>query len=81
VPLQSLAQTDLPDGLIFRIRVKPFREKYSTSVFQKYVLFCRHPASARGALRVVTNVGAGCDGRRNIGSTNDVAADGKSAWS
>jgi hypothetical protein len=49
----------LPDELIFRIRVKPVREKKSSSGFQKFMLLCRHPASARGALRVVTNVGCG----------------------
>jgi hypothetical protein len=71
----------LPDALIFRICVNPFREKYISSVFQKYMLLCRHPASARGALRVVTNAGrdvmdAATSVRRMMS-----AADGKSAWS
>jgi hypothetical protein len=57
--IQRLEQADLPDGLIFRICVKPVSEKCLSSVFPKYMFLCRHPASARGALRVVTNVGCG----------------------
>jgi hypothetical protein len=57
--IRGVEPTDLPDDLIFRIRVTPVREKYFSSAFPKYMLLCRHPASARGALRVVTNVGCG----------------------
>jgi hypothetical protein len=47
--LDGFGPSDLPDDLIFRIRVKPIREKYSPSVFRKYMLLSRRPASARGA--------------------------------
>jgi hypothetical protein len=43
--------------------VKPLGAKYLSSVFRKYMVYSQHPAPAGGALRVVTNVGEGCDGR------------------
>jgi hypothetical protein len=70
----------LPDGLIFRIRVKPSREKYCSSVFQNCVVLSRYPGSARGALRVVTN--AGRDAMDALAqATNAADADGESVWS
>jgi hypothetical protein len=35
VAAHALAATDLPDALIFRIRVKAAAQKYSSSVFRK----------------------------------------------
>ena len=73
--------SDLPDALIFRIRVKPVREKYSSSVFQKYMLLSRRPASARGVYASSRTwkrdaMDAAASVRRMM-----LAADGKVVWS
>jgi hypothetical protein len=34
-----------PTGRALRIRVQPSRKKYSSSVFQKYMIISAHPAS------------------------------------
>jgi hypothetical protein len=64
VPLQQISPPDLPDGLIFRNRVKPPREKYfafpETQIRRRVGPFC---STRRGARAIATNVGAGCDGR------------------
>ena len=44
-------QVICPSGGAHRIPVQPFREKYSASVFRKYVLSSAHPVPSRGALR------------------------------
>ena len=46
-----LHQVICPSGGAHRIPVQPFREKYSASVFRKYVLSSAHPVPSRGALR------------------------------
>src|ERR1700684_840101 len=56
------AVTDLPDGQIKRLpdysRVQPFREKYFASPFARSrFIDSSRPASIRGALAIVTNVG------------------------
>jgi hypothetical protein len=46
------AETQVTDGQItscFQKRVKPSGAKYSSSVFQKYMIVLPHPASTRGA--------------------------------
>jgi hypothetical protein len=78
--IQWLGLTDLPYGLIFRMRVKPSREKYTSSVFPNLVVLSRYPGSARGALRVVTN--AGRDAMDALAQATSAAdADGESVWS
>src|SRR5689334_6641427 len=73
---------DLPVGLIFRNRVKPLSQKYSSSVFRKTVVVL---PSARLAMRDVSadrhEREAGCDGR--VGAAGRAArdADGEVAWS
>jgi hypothetical protein len=79
--LDGFGPSDLPDALIFRIRVKPIREKYSSSVFQKYMLLSRRPASARGAYASSRTwkrdaMDAAASVRRMM-----LAADGKVVWS
>ena len=53
------------------------------SVFQKAEsdVWVVHPASMRGALRVVTKREAGCDGRDGVDETDNIKADGKAVWS
>jgi hypothetical protein len=50
---------DLPDDLIFRIRVKPLREKYFSSVFRKIMSLIRASRLDKRDVRVVTNVRRG----------------------
>jgi hypothetical protein len=71
----------LPDGLIFRIHVKPSCEKYSSSVFRKIMALLRATRLDRRGVRVVTNarrdaVDASCIARRAM-----QLADGQSVWS
>ena len=49
--------------------VQPFRQKYSSSVFQKHMVLSSHPApTERGASRSSRTLGAGCDGRIEVDS-------------
>jgi len=69
--------TPLPDGQItcvVRIPVQPPREKYSASVFQKYVVSLRIPSLlARGVSRSSRTLGAGCGGRDDVARAGDIA--------
>jgi hypothetical protein len=71
----------LPVELIFRIRVKALREKYSTSVFQKYMVVCLHPAPPEGRIAIVTDVGFGMRWTCWRRQTSDADADGEDVWS
>ena len=53
------------------------------SVFQKpnQVYMISHPVPIRGALAIVTNVGAGCGGREQRRKTSGAHADGEGVWS
>jgi hypothetical protein len=70
----------LPVELIFRNRVKSLQQKYFSFPETKIVLIIRHPASARGTLRIVMSGDAGSDGRSGAQTTR-AEADGKSVWS
>src|SRR5690242_18583445 len=49
---------------LFRNHVKPCRQKYSSSAFQKFMITLRHPASTGGAYRDRHGrKAAGCGGR------------------
>ena len=49
---------------LIRRRVKTSRQKYSSSVFQKHMVYLARPALIkRGASRSSRTLGAGCDGR------------------
>jgi len=72
--------------LLIGIVVKTSREKYSSSVFRKYVIVCAHPASTGGAYRdrhgrwereaVDVGVLSALDAR-----TKAFLTDGKGVWS
>jgi hypothetical protein len=55
MPGHALAARDLPDALVFRIRVKPVARKYISSAFQKIMSYRRIPARLKRGGRVVTN--------------------------
>ena len=60
------ASTGVPDGQITaraRVPVQSSAHKHFASVFRYFMISSPRPASPRGALRVVTNVEAGCGGR------------------
>jgi hypothetical protein len=46
--------------------VQPSTQKYSASVFQKFMFLSAHPVSSEGRLAIVTDVGAGCGGREGV---------------
>jgi hypothetical protein len=53
--------------------VQPRDEKYLTSVYQKFVVLFCIPPGQEGRFAIVTNVGAGCDGRWLHQPTSDAA--------
>ena len=53
----DLGDFDLPDGLIFRNRVKPRRGKYSAFNFQKFMIIVTVSRLDKRGERVVTIVG------------------------
>jgi hypothetical protein len=72
----------LPDGLIFRNRVKPCWEKYfAFSEMQITYMVRAVPRSPGGRIAIVTKRGAGCDGRVGVQKTKRIEADGEIAWS
>jgi hypothetical protein len=58
-PTDRLRKADFASAFKSIGRFKSWTEKYSSSVFQKYMFFSRHPALARGALRIVRSVESG----------------------
>ena len=60
---QSVAPPDLPDGLIFRIRVKRPCEKYFAFTEIQTGLYAAPSRAQEGRIAIVTKRGAGCDGR------------------
>jgi hypothetical protein len=57
-------RSDLPDGRPLQIPVHPLAKKYFASPFAKIsIIDSAVPPRAEGRFAVVTNVGAGCDGR------------------
>ena len=79
--VRSRTQTDLPDELIFRNRVKPSIEKYFALSEGRIRRMVRAvPPPHEGRSRSSRTLGAGCDGR--FGSPDERSeADGKIAWS
>jgi hypothetical protein len=72
----------LPDGLIFRNRVKPSLEKYFAFSEARISRMVRPiPCSPGGALRDRHERGAGCDGRDGFVRRTKPVADGKIVWS
>jgi hypothetical protein len=60
----STHRSDLPGGRPSQIPVHPFGKKYFASPFAKIsIIDSAVPPRAEGRFAVVTNVGAGCDGR------------------
>jgi hypothetical protein len=57
--VDAVVTTDLPDGLIFRIRVNPARQKYFSFPEIKFGVYHRHPAPQEGRFAIVTDVGGG----------------------
>jgi hypothetical protein len=53
---QSIAPTDLPDGLIFRIRVKRPRKKYFAFTEIEIGLYAAPSRALEGRVAIVTNV-------------------------
>src|SRR5207249_1727282 len=49
-------RADLPDGLIYRIRVKPSTEKYFSFSETQSDVWLRRPAPHKGRIAIVTNV-------------------------
>jgi hypothetical protein len=71
---------------LIRNLVKPYSEKYSSSVFQKNMITLPHPASVRGAYRDRHGrKEAGCGGReeaqRVARADESILADGQVVWS
>jgi hypothetical protein len=50
-------------GAVWRRPVQPLLQKYSCSRFDQITFISTLSCPGRGALAIVTNVGAGCDGR------------------
>jgi hypothetical protein len=74
----------LRDGQItslYRNLIKPFREKYSTSVFQKYVFLCAHPARQEGASADRHETWGGMRWTRRRAGRGVSPADGEIVWS
>ena len=57
----------LPDGQISNPPVQPPLQKYSASLFGRNSSSDSAIPLRRGALAIVTNVGAGCGGRGSVG--------------
>jgi hypothetical protein len=57
------------------------REKTAGAVGQITGSESRHPVPLEGRIAIVTNVGAGCDGRGWRALTRCANADGESVWS
>ena len=55
------------DGQISKLLSSPSRKKISLNPSGKSKLKCPPSCPARGALAIVTNVGAGCGGRSSVG--------------
>jgi len=76
---------DLPDGKCLRFignRVKPSGQKYSASVFQKYVVsFPPSRAPQEGRIAIVTDVECGMRWTSGRCWTSSAAADGEGVWS
>ena len=74
----ALGKTIFVNEINLICAVQSLGQKYSPSVFRKYVIVSPHPAPLqRGASRSSRTLGAGCDGRK---ASSDVRcdADGKS---
>jgi hypothetical protein len=61
--------------------VQSSKQKYSSFRKSEIVLFDDVLHRLKGRFAIVTNVGAGCDGRRQHRQTCDVNADGQVVWS
>jgi hypothetical protein len=72
---------DLPVDLIVRIRVKPSREKYCSSVFQKNMIVSTYPASTGGAYRDRHGRGKRDAMDAVARTTRRAGAYGKNVWS
>jgi hypothetical protein len=75
----------LPDGQITslnRNRVKPPSQKYSSSIFPKYMVLCARPAPLKeGRFAIVTSVGRGMRWTCWRRKTGGAGADGQVVWS
>jgi hypothetical protein len=74
--------TDLPDVLIFRIRVKSSHQKYFA--FTEARIRCMSAPSCslqEGRIAIVTTRGCGMRWTRRHGWTSDAGRDGEIAWS
>jgi hypothetical protein len=78
---QSVAPTDLPDGLIFRIRVKPGCENIRFYRNENHVYVVAHPAPQEGRFAIVTDVGSGMRWTHRLRKTSAAGADGEVVWS
>jgi hypothetical protein len=75
------SRDDLPDGLIFRIRVKPIQQKYFAFSEARSGVWICHPASIEGRIAIVTDVGSGMRWTRQRAQTKRAGADGQVVWS
>jgi len=65
-----------------RNRVKPFREKYSPSVFRKFMIISVHPLPSGGDVsRPSRTLEAGCDGRLGVARRATRRRTSEIAWS
>jgi hypothetical protein len=74
--------SDLPDGLIFRIHVKPISQKYFALSEAK--IRCMDfvvPPPQEGRIAIVTDVGSGMRWTRRPRETSAADADGQGVWS
>jgi hypothetical protein len=65
--------TDLSDGQISGMAVQPPCEKFFAFPFGRNRNRANQSRPERGALAIVTNVGAGCGGRGSVGRANVIA--------
>jgi uncharacterized Zn-binding protein involved in type VI secretion len=94
-PAYSVSASALPGAPLFYLTGKSMRPALDrlSSPSRKNILIFRnrksvyihgHPASQEGRFAVVTDVGAGCDGRSSTACnarTNGADADGEVVWS
>src|SRR5262249_10780878 len=77
----ALARDDLPDGLIFRNRVKPSNKKYSASVSQKVMIIVTASRLDKRCETRRHDREAGCDGRDDPRFDEaQRVADGEGVW-
>jgi hypothetical protein len=72
---------DLPDGLIFRNRVKYPAQKYFAFTEMQISRMFAASRSSEGRFAIVMKRAAGCDGRGWHQLTSDAASDGEGVWS